>query len=99
MDPSPSINYSWRRITEDAQLSTGACELCYIAVEPSAAASDVIVYDGENNKGDEIMTLVASTKTLVEFRPMVPIYCRRGLYVDKGSNVTAIFIQWRELGR
>jgi hypothetical protein len=99
MDKPASIGDSWRRITKDAQLSTGSCELCYVTVEPSGDGSDVAVYDGENANGDEITTLVAATKTNPEFRPLRPVYCRRGLFIDIGSNVTAVFVQWREIGR
>lgn len=33
------------------------------------------------------------------FSPKEPVYCRRGLYVDVGTSVSGIFVQWRELGR
>lgn len=92
-----SKEYSWRRITADQLLSNRACELCYVAVEPSADASTVAIYDGEDTTGDEIHTLIREETDQIVFNPPVPVFCRHGLYIDIGSNVTAVFVQWREL--
>lgn len=99
MDGLESKNYSWKRITKDEQLSTGECELLYVDVEPSATDSEVAIYNGESTTEQEVHTLFSSTRRNVVFSPPVPVYCRRGLYIDIGSHVTAVFVQWRELGR
>jgi len=97
MQEVDSKEYSWRRITVDQLLSNRACELYYVAVEPSADAFDVAIYDGENTTGDEIHTIIGEETNQAVFHPPVPVFCRRGLYIDIGSNVTAVFVQWREL--
>jgi hypothetical protein len=93
-----SKEYSWKRITDDELLSHGACELLYVDVEPSAANGRITFYDGESAAGEQIHALKTQPNTNVVFKPPEPIYCRRGLFVDIDEKVTAVFIQWRELG-
>lgn len=93
-----SKEYSWAWVTEDRLLSHGACELVYACLVPSGATTNSILYDGENTSGEIIVTLKAATVRNIPFSPKVPVYCRRGLYIDIGSSVTGIFVQWRELG-
>jgi len=80
---SRSVSRQW--VTADAYLV------------PSAAGADVTLYDGENNTGDLIVTLKSAAVTGHKFKPPVPIYCRKGLYVDIGSNVTGVLVMWRGL--
>ncbi len=92
---SDAKEYAWRFVTEDSVLSTKECDLHYASLEPSAAAADVTLYDGIDTTGVKVVALQASTKTNLEFRPRKSIYCRRGLYVDVGSNVTGVLVQFR----
>lgn len=92
-----SKEYSWAWVTGDRILSHGPCELVYAALVPSGATTDSVLYNGENTKGDHIVTLKAATVRIMPFSPKIPVYCRRGLYVDVGTSVTGIFVQWREL--
>ena len=93
-----SKEISWAWVTADRLLSHGPCELLYAHLVVSAADAVSYLYDGENTGGDKIVTLESAAITGLNFNPPKPIYCRRGLYVDKGTNVTGIFVQWRELG-
>lgn len=93
-----SKEYSWKWVTADELLSHGPCELVYACLAPSAATTDSALYDGESTGGERIITLKAATVRVMPFSPKVPVYCRRGLYVDVGTSVTGIFVQWRELG-
>lgn len=95
--PDNSKEYSWEWVTADMLLSHGPCELLYANLVPSGATTDSVLYDGESASGKHIVTLKAATVRCMPFAPKVPIYCRRGLYVDVGTSVTGIFVQWREL--
>jgi hypothetical protein len=92
-----SKEYSWAWVTGDRLLSHGPCELLYAYLVVSAASTDSSLYDGENTTGDLIVTLKAAAVTGHPFKPKEPIYCRKGLYVDVGTSVSGIFVQWREL--
>lgn len=94
-----SEEYSWAWVTADRVLSTGPCELVSAHLVVSAASTDTHLYDGKDTRGDKIVTLEAAAATGHPFKPRVPVYCRRGLYVDVGTNVTGVFVQWRELPR
>jgi len=96
MDPESRL-YSWAWVAADQLLSHGPCELISAYLVVSAASTDTHLYDGDNTRGDKIATLESAVATGHPFKPPVPVYCRRGLYVDIGSNVTGLFIQWREL--
>ena len=92
-----SKEFSWKLVIADELLSRGPCELLYAHLVPSGATTNSSLYDGQNTLGEKIVTLVEAVVTGLDFRPAQPVYCRRGLYVDVGSSVTGIFVQWREL--
>jgi hypothetical protein len=92
-----SKEYSWAWVTADLLLSHGPCELLFAYLVVSAACADSHLYDGESAAGEKIVTLEAAGATGHSFKPKEPVYCRRGLYVDVGTSVTGIFVQWREL--
>lgn len=93
-----SKKYSWKWVTADELLSHGACELLYALLDAGAADDFVTIYNGENTSGDIIAIIRAAAKTSRAFAPKVPVYCRRGLYVDVATTTTKVFVQWRELG-
>jgi hypothetical protein len=92
---SRSVSRQW--VTADALLAEKECELLFGYLVPSAANADVSLYDGENTTGSLIATLKAAAVSGHPFEPPVPVYCRKGLYVDVGSNVTGILVMWRGL--
>jgi len=94
-----SKEYSWAWVTTDRQLSDGPCELLMVSIVPSATTADTVVYDGDNDTGDEIIQFSITIVLNWDFKPPVPIYCRKGLYITVGTNVVGVFVQWRELGR
>ena len=89
------ISRQW--VTASALLAEKECELLFAYLVPSAANASVTLYDGENTTGDLIATLKEAAVSGHEFTPPVPIYCRKGLYVDVGSNVTGVLVMWRLL--
>jgi len=99
MERPDSINYSWKYVTADECLSTGACELVYAKLTPATAAGSATLYNGENDKGVKIIELNTGGLYNCECAPPVPIYCRRGLYVGSTSTIDGVLVIWRELGR
>lgn len=99
MDKVESKKYSWVWVTADRLLSHGACELLYArAYSDGGAIENTALYDGESTSGTIIVNFNSGVKSNIPLTPKVPIYCRRGLYVDIGENTEGVFVQWRELG-
>ena len=92
-----SKQYSWRWVTVDSQLQIGECELLYAYLVVSAASTDTYLYNGTNATGDKVATIESAVVTGHEFKPPVPIYCNKGLYIDIGTNVTGVLVMWRAL--
>ncbi len=90
-----SKELSWAWLTADQLLTTQPCELLYVFVAPSGATTNSAIYNGKDANGDKITSLPAAAVTGLEFRPARPVYCARGLFIDVGTNVTGIFVQWR----
>ena len=101
-----STEYSWAWVTEDRLLSHGPCELVYAYLRPSAVQDTATLYDGENTLGDIVAIMQgaygygtsAQKMESVPFSPPVPVYCRKGLFIDLGATDTRVFVLWRELG-
>jgi len=96
MDGS-SKDYSWQYFTGSNVVATREAELVGVYLVPSAAAADVTIYNGQSNTGDIIAVVEEATKSTHEFEPPVPIYCRKGIYLVIGTNVTGCLVQWRNL--
>lgn len=97
MDDVESKSLSWAFVTADRKLTDTECELIAAYIVPSGATTDTSIYNGVDTNGQKIITLVAAAVTLEPFIPPKPIYCRRGLYVDIGTNTTGVFVLWRNL--
>lgn len=93
-----SKEYSWKYVTASELLSHGPCELMGAELVPTGNSNGTILYDGESSNGTVIQNLNAQVATNRPFKPPVPVYCRRGLYITIGSHVNGVFVQWRELG-
>ncbi len=92
-----SKNYSWQYVTIDSQLCEGPCELVSAYLVVSAASTDSAIYNGMGTKGDKIVDLKSAAVTGHLFNPPVPVYCNKGLYVDVGTSVSGILVQYRKL--
>jgi hypothetical protein len=90
-----SKDYSWEYVRTSRAVHTGPCELVFAELDPKAAGADATLYNGTNTTGKKIVGIQASAKTNRHFKPKVPIYCNKGLYVSIGSNVTGVLVQWR----
>jgi len=92
-----SKEYNWAWVTASRLLTDLECELVYVALTANGASSGTILYDGTNTSGDEIVEMRTAGVLFVEFKPPVPIYCRKGLYITKGNALQGILVQWRHL--
>lgn len=92
-----SQDYAWEYVTVDSLVCKGPCELVYVCLVPSGATTNSAIYDGLDTHGKKIIDLPAAAVTFAEFAPAVPLYCAQGLYVDVGSSVTGILVQYRPL--
>lgn len=83
----------------DVVVTDEPCKLYSVVLTPSAGAvGDVTLYNGSGaESGYEITTLrTASGKTeQVRWRGLE---LNRGLYVDVGSNVTLLTVEWDPVG-
>lgn len=89
--------YSWAYVTASRLLRDGPCELVFAYLVPSAATTDTNLYNGRSASGELITTLKAAVVTGHEFKPPVPVYCLRGLYVSLSANASGVFVMWRNL--
>ncbi len=87
-------NVAWMWVTRDTLLSDKPCWLHHAYLVVSAASTDSALYDGVSTSGVQIVSLKSAVVTGHEFKPPKPIYCSKGLYVDIGTNVTGIFVQY-----
>lgn len=92
---SKEVSYAY--CTAAQVLSKTPCELISLNIEPSAAALTLDVYDGVGTEGDKVLGFDCAVKTNLEFKPPVPILCKKGLYVGGFANVTGVLVQWRNL--
>jgi len=87
--------YSWEYVTLDNTLLTSmACELVYARLTPDTAAAAASIFNGENENGQLVGILRTAELYNCEIAPPVPIYCRRGLYID-ALTTGAVLIIWR----
>lgn len=94
----PDKRVASKYVTADELLSPRPCWLHYACLVVSAASTDSALYDGHNTTGDLIITLESAAVTNLEFRPAKPVYCKQGLFVDVGTNVSGVFVQWEAEG-
>jgi hypothetical protein len=92
-----SKEYSWAWVTGDRKLTDRPAELVAAYLVVSAASIDSAIYNGSDTSGDKILALESAAVTNLAFEPPVPIYCSKGIFVDIGTAVTGILVQWRNL--
>ena len=89
--------YLWAWLTVDTKLTDHEAELVAAYLVVSAASTDSVIYSGVDTAGDKVLALESAVATTLPIVPPVPIYCRKGIFVDVGTSVTGILIQWRNL--
>ncbi|MBA7481121.1 hypothetical protein ES707_16591 [subsurface metagenome] len=88
--------YAWKWITASELLCRSACDLVDAHLVPDAAGfATAVFYNGEDTNGEIILSARVLGITHCDLHPNVPIYCRRGLYIDIVTNTRGILVQWR----
>ncbi len=83
------------RLISDGIVNEGPSLLFGLHIEASTAGGDVSVYEGSDSSSGRLIGIFkenANNHILMGLH--TPIYCDRGIYVDIGSNVTAVTILW-----
>ena len=88
--------YAWKWITASELLCRSACDFLSAHLVPDAAGTaTATIYDGEDTNGKIIMRCRTAVSRHCDFDPVIPVYCRRGLYVEIITNTRGILVQWR----
>lgn len=94
--PNPVIDFPWDKVIveADALVHTGPCVLHSIVFNGMTAVGDVAIYDGIDNTGTHIATLILRTAVQVSCQPAAFIYdCEMstGIYFDYDATFTGNF--------
>lgn len=88
----------WQNVAADAIITAQPARLHQVVLLASAAGGDATIYEGQDaSSGRKILTVkgAANASRPVRFRP--PLECGRGIFVDVGSSVTEVFVQYEAL--
>lgn len=86
-------------LTGDQVITDYPCVLHSVTVTPSAGAvGDVTLYDGQGaESGHELLVIRTASGCTNQVR-FAGVSLTRGLYVDVGSNVTCVVVEWSPVG-
>lgn len=83
------------RLASDGIVNEGPSLLFGLHIEASTAGGDVSVYEGNDSASGRLIGTFKDNLTNHEVKSFIPpLYCDRGIYVDIGSNITAVTILW-----
>jgi hypothetical protein len=86
-------NYSY--LTDDKIVCQGAAYLHGVIINASANAGSVTVWEGQDvGSGRQIATIKGSVNFTKVVNMPAPIYCQRGIFIDKVSNVDNFTVIW-----
>jgi len=95
-----TIQDYWKSLTYDVtaadkKISGRPCFL-YAAhlAAGSGGAATAIIRDGTETSADAVITLAALTSSIDVRNFDPPLYFKKGLYVDVGSNVTSVLVSF-----
>jgi len=83
------------RVTTDSLVSPKPCFLLSVSLVSSAVGvSTAVIRDGHNTDAEAVVDLaaLASDNDSRTYDP--PFFFKKGLYVDIGSNVTAVLVRY-----
>lgn len=85
----------WTWVTADKVVTNKPALLHYASLTGDGnGAADVTIYEGTGTDGRKIKVLRAPQYASHPFAPKGSIPVEKGIYVDVGSNVEGVFIQW-----
>lgn len=85
----------YTRVTVDKKVCNRPCFL-YAAhlVADTVGAATAVIRDGHDTGGEAVVDLATLTSSNDPRRFDPPIYLKKGLYVDVGSNVTSVLVHF-----
>ena len=94
--PNPAIDFPWDKVnvTGDVIVHTGQCVLHTVQFNGMTVVGDVAIYDGIDNTGTLIGTLILRSAVQVSCQPMTFTYdCEMitGIYFDYDATFTGNF--------
>lgn len=86
-------------LTADRVITDQPCKLLSVTVTPSSqGVGDITLYDGQGAEtGYEVLVIRTASGCTQQVR-FEHLSLTRGLYVDVGSNVTCVVIEWVPVG-
>lgn len=82
-------------VTADKKVCNGPCFLYGAAlVANTGGASTAVIRDGHDTSGEPVVDLACLTSSNDPRMFNPPIYLKRGLFVDVGSNVTSVMVHF-----
>lgn len=82
-------------VAADKKVCNGPCFLYGAAlVSTTGGASTAVIRDGHDTSGDPAVDLAALTSSNDPRMFDPPIYLKKGLFVDIGSNVTSVLVHF-----
>lgn len=86
-------------LTADSVITTIPCTLLSVILTPDAqGVADIVIYEGQGaESGYEILKMRSGAGITQQVR-FDSLALDRGLYVDIGSNVTSVTIEWAPVG-
>jgi len=85
----------YQRITVDQVISTSPVKIyALIITSDGNGDADAGVYDGESTSDNKIVTLYTVDESLASIIFAEPLETQRGLFIDIGSNVTEVLVQY-----
>ena len=90
---SKAVGYA--RLTADSLVSQGPCFLISADLIASAVgAATAVIRDGNDANSEAVVDLTAVTSYSDSRTFDPPIFLKRGLFVDVGSNVAAVLVRY-----
>jgi len=97
-DVSRLRGYNWDRFTGSNKVSLSPCFVgCVLITSDGQGNTDVTLYDGESAQDPQIFKIRGTTNATkrLYFRPVLKT--NRGLYVEFGSNVEEVLVEYERL--
>jgi len=96
--PNPVLDFPWDKVnviaTTDPEVRNGSCVLHSIVLNGMTAVGDVSIYDGIDNTGTLIGTLILRSAVQVSCQPFTAIYdceMKTGIHLEYDASFAGNF--------
>jgi hypothetical protein len=84
----------WEWITVARPLTKRPCRLKALIVTPSAANSEMKVYDGGGTADPPVLSIYLAAQNSQPYYFGQGLLLDRGLYIGSFTNITGVLVQW-----